>query len=104
MPNIPTHNKPTTTTNRPTPGQLRYLRHLAQRTGTSFTYPRSFNQASREIDRLKAITTLGFTFAELDEENHARELHGDPPLNNATASRSDEVLGYGASATWNRRP
>ena len=39
--------------NKPTPRQLSYLRSLAERTGQTFTYPHTFAEASREIDRLK---------------------------------------------------
>lgn len=41
-------------TTKPTGKQLRYLRQLAERTGQTFTYPRTSRQASAEIDRLKA--------------------------------------------------
>lgn len=37
---------------RPTPRQLRYLRQLAELTGTTFTPPTTRRQASREIERL----------------------------------------------------
>lgn len=39
----------------PTRKQLAFLRSLAQRTGTTFTYPRTRGQASREIGRLLAV-------------------------------------------------
>lgn len=64
----------------PTPRQHAYLRSLARRTGTTFLPPTSRAAASREIRRLKAITKTGFTFAELEAENEARELHGNSPL------------------------
>jgi hypothetical protein len=38
----------------PTPAQLRYLRRLAERTGTTFTPPRSIRDASRQIETLKS--------------------------------------------------
>ncbi len=83
--------------------QLAYLRALAARTGTTFTNPRTRGQASREIARLKAITSTGFTFAELQAENQARELNGDVPLSYGTAVCEHEIDGYGSSATWSRR-
>jgi hypothetical protein len=91
------------TANRPTPRQLNYLRGLAAKTGTSFTYPHTFAQADAEIKRLKAIKATGFTFAELKAENQARDLHGDPPVTYGTAPADDEIVGYGASATWSQR-
>ena len=38
---------------KPTTRQLNYLRWLATRTGQTFTYPKTRQQASEEIDRLK---------------------------------------------------
>jgi hypothetical protein len=88
----------------PTPRQHAYLKALARRTGTTFVTPRSRAQASREITRLKAIADTGFTFAELQAEEEARELHGDPPLSYGPAIRDDEIDGYGSTATWSHRP
>lgn len=87
----------------PTPRQHAYLKALAKRTGTTFITPSTRAQASREINRLKAITQTGFTFAELQAENEARELHGDPPLAYGSAVGDDEIDGYGSSATWSQR-
>ena len=38
---------------KPTPRQLRYLRTLAERTGTTFTTPRSIAEASRLIEEMQ---------------------------------------------------
>ena len=84
----------------PTSRQLSYLKALAARAGQSFAYPASSVQASREIQRLKQISTTGFTFAELRDEQAARTLHDDVLLDHAPTIRADEVSGYGASATW----
>ena len=81
----------------PTPRQLSYLKALAVRAGQSFSYPSSFSQASREIRRLKQISTTGFTFAELRAEHAARTLHDDLLLDYPPAVRADEISGYGAS-------
>ena len=89
-----------TSANPPTARQLAYLRQLAHKTGTSFLNPQTRAQASREIQRLKAIATTGFTFAELRAEEQARALHGDPPLAYGTAIRDQEIRGYGSTATW----
>ena len=82
------------TTNAPTPRQLRYLKALAEQTGTSFSYPRSRGDAHREIDRLRALKAKG----------HAR-FQREPsiktdPLVYATAAHSSEVAGFGSSAHW----
>ena len=88
----------------PSSRQLGYLRGLARRTGTTFTYPQTRGEASREIARLKTLGSTGFTFAELQAENQARELMGDVPLSYGTAVREHEIDGYGSSATWSHRP
>jgi hypothetical protein len=81
----------------PTDRQLAYLRRLARRTGTTFTPPRTRAQASAEIQRLKAIRSTGFTFAELRAEQAAREQAYDL---DATLIRADEIRGHGADCTW----
>jgi hypothetical protein len=43
---------------RPTAKQLAYLRALAARTATTFAYPRSRGEASREIDRLHQLPAV----------------------------------------------
>jgi hypothetical protein len=76
----------------PTPRQLTYLRSLASRSATTFAYPQTRVQASREIDRLRRMPAVP----------HARR--NDPgdgdALPYATAVRVEEVDGYGSSATW----
>jgi hypothetical protein len=37
-----------------TPKQLRYLRALAERTGTTFTSPRTSQEASEMIDKMRS--------------------------------------------------
>jgi hypothetical protein len=83
---------------RPTGRQLAYLKALAARTGQTFTWPRTRAQASREIRRLHAVGGSGFTFGELDAAHAARDARHDAP-----AIRSEEIAGYGASATWRHR-
>ena len=82
----------------PTGRQLAYLKALAARTGQTFTWPRTRRQASREIRRLRGVRGSGFTFGELDAEHAAREARHDAPV-----VRSEEIAGYGASATWRHR-
>lgn len=76
----------------PSMRQLDYLRSLAQRTGTTFAYPRTRSQASREIQRLKRLPMLR---SERGEEAAAR---GDDRerLTPSSAVRPEE----GARATW----
>ena len=53
----------------PTRKQLSYLRRLAEQTGTTFTPAATRAQASREIERLKALPTT--TAAERRRERRA---------------------------------
>ena len=80
----------TRTRRSPTPKQLRYLRILAERTGTTFTPPTSSAEASREIGRLAAL-------------KRERGTHREPPDTTeqcvyATAPQPDETSGWGAVA------
>jgi hypothetical protein len=97
MPSTTTHrsNSVTNRSDRPTPAQQSYIRGLAQRTGTSFTPPKTKREASAEIQRLKTLKGRGHTFAEAS----ARPDHGDVPLTNGAAIRASEVTGYGSRAS-----
>lgn len=78
----------------PTDRQLRYLRALAAKTGTSFTYPRTRAQASRQIDRLRKHRFEPNTAAlERDGAEEEQLLY-------ATAMHASEVSGWGSSASW----
>jgi hypothetical protein len=81
----------------PTPGQLRFLRVLAERTGQTFTYPKTSTEASAEIDRLKGVRPESRR-----ERRYERKLIADQVatgLNN-TAVHTDETTGYGSDAAW----
>jgi hypothetical protein len=82
----------TATRRRPTPRQLRYLRVLAEQTGTTFTPPTSSAEASREIDRLAALKRERGTHRELPDSSEQ--------LVYATALAPEEVSGWGSTATW----
>jgi hypothetical protein len=84
--------------NGPTQRQLRYLRALAQQTGTTFTPPRSRGAAHREIDRLLAVKAKGH--APFQPE---LPIATDAAIY-ATAAHSSEVSGYGSSAHWHTSP
>jgi hypothetical protein len=76
----------------PTPKQLRYLRVLAEQTGTTFTPPTSSAEASREIERLAALKR---------ERDRHRELpDSSEQVVYATAPAPEEVSGWGSTATW----
>ena len=70
---------------------------MADRTGQTFTYPHTFDEASAEIDRLKGVAPQSRR-----ERRYERKLIADQVatgLNN-TAFVRDETSGYGSQATW----
>ena len=85
------------TDDRPTQKQQRYLRSLAQKTGTSFTPPSTKAQASREIKRLKQLAA-----SPRHERDHDRRAVSERLATGTSAARvrEDEVKGYGSTATW----
>lgn len=88
----------TATINAPTQRQLRYLKALAEQTGTSFTYPQSRGAAHREIERLCSIKAKGH--APFQREPSI----ATDPLVYATAVHGSEVSGFGSSAHWLTSP
>jgi len=98
--------KPTPSTqirsNKPTRKQLRYLRILAEQTGTTFAMPTDIEEASAEITRLRKLTQS--SRADLTREKRAvqRDLAERP--DDATQVRCADVVGYGSSARWAHRP
>ena len=88
---MPQHNL------KPTGAQLRYLRKLAERTGTSFTPPATRRQASAEIARLKRHPRSARFERGDDRRAVGRALREQQP---ASSVRDDEIRGYGSSATW----
>jgi hypothetical protein len=83
---------------KPTPGQLNYLKDLAISTGGSFAYPQSFEEADREIKRLRKVKRTSTA----DRRRETRELRREMAerRGDAAAVRADELGGYGSSATW----
>jgi hypothetical protein len=83
---------------KPTGAQLRYLRQLADQTGTTFTPPATHRQASAEIARLKR-RPRSVRFERRNERRAVgRALREQQP---ASSVRDDEIQGYGSNATWN---
>lgn len=82
-------------TSRPTVKQLSYLKSLAVKTGTSFAYPKTRRDASREIERLKTLKA---------ERRPMPEARGDErEIAYSPQPRSDEITGYGSQAHWRGR-
>jgi len=81
----------------PTPRQLKYLKDLAERTGESFAWPKTFGQASGEIKRLLALSPTRAAERRREDRQVGEDLavrSGD-----AAAIRPEEIGGYGAHAT-----
>ena len=77
--------------------QLRYLRTLASRAGQTFATPHTRAEASAEIRRLKSVRSAGFTFAEQQAEQVAREDNGDVAIVQAW-----EIAGHGSNCRWSQ--
>ena len=84
--------------NKPTPRQLRYLKSLAERTGQTFTYPHTFADAGREIDRLKGVRPESRAERRIERKDIADQL-ATGPVDSARV-REDEISGRESSATW----
>lgn len=82
-------------TDPPSPKQQRYLRTLAEQTGTSFTVPRTRAEASREIDRLKQLSPSA-----RHERNEDREAIDRARRGGSAAIGANETVGYRSSARW----
>lgn len=82
----------------PTRKQLAYLRTLAERTGQTFTYPRTKAQASGEIRRLRGLKPT----PRADVSRERRQISDDLVTRTGDAARirRSETTGYGSSATW----
>ena len=83
------------------PAQQRYLRQLAQQTGTSFSPPSSAADASRQIDDLKRRPGSEPADRFADREAVVNGLAGEV---DATAIQAGEISGYGSGAHWAGRP
>jgi len=87
---------PTTKSHRPpTAKQLRYLRALAEQTGTSFTTPHSSTEASREICRLRGRRASDGRYVEVPDDHD-----GERQLIYATAPHPDELSRWGCGRGW----
>lgn len=83
---------------KPKPAQLRYLRILADRTGTSFTPPSTRAEASREIDRLKALPADSHDDVARDRLQVVADVQAG--RGDAVRHRRGDTVGYGAEARW----
>jgi hypothetical protein len=84
----------------PSSRQLHYLRILAERSGTTFASPSTRREASRQILRLQALSSL--TLGERRGERRALDADRER-LAPASAINPGEISGYGAHARWAKR-
>ena len=87
--------------NSPRPRQLGYLKLLADQTGTSFTFPKTGAQASREIKRLLALKKSGHVELTIRPSDIEAEPVGSE-LVYATGVQPGEVVGFGSAASWRK--
>ena len=83
---------------KPTAKQLRYLRVLADLTGTTFTPPTTSKEASRQIDELKQRPRT--SRADRTRERAALHRDLDQAPRDAVRHRPGETTGYGSNAHW----
>jgi hypothetical protein len=83
---------------KPTSRQLAYLKSLADRTGQTFSYPQTSQQASAEINRLKRTQPSSRTERYVERKLIADQIATGPL--DAARVRDDEIHGRGSSATW----
>jgi hypothetical protein len=94
---MPSHH-PRTAPDKPTRRQQRYLRQLAEQTGTSFTPPATRAQASREIARLEGLQRS--PRAERIRDQRAVQADLRAGADDSVRHRRAETRGYGSSARW----
>jgi hypothetical protein len=104
MPHTPnTYNRTHLPGPRPSAAQLKYLRALVAGTGTSFASPRTSEEASQEIARLKALQRRTDLSLERDwarrETRAIRETLTELP-GQCAAPHDGEITGWGATARW----
>lgn len=83
---------------KPTSRQLSYLKTLANQRGQSFAYPHTAAEASREINRLKRTRPDSYADQRRERKQIADAIQAGPA--DAARVRTDEIHGYGSSATW----
>ena len=94
---MPSHH-PHTAQDKPTPRQQRYLRRLAEQTGTSFSPPATKAQASREITRLEGLQRS--PRADRIRDQRAVQADLQTGTGDSVRHRRAETRGYGSSARW----
>jgi hypothetical protein len=94
---MPSHH-PRTAPEKPTARQQRFLRRLAEQTGTSFTPPATKAQASREIRRLEGLQRS--SRADQLRDRKAVQADGQAGAGDSVRHHPGETRGFGSSARW----
>ena len=92
----PHHERQPMSSKPPTSKQLAYLKALAERTGQTFATPRTSQEASAEIRRLKATPADSRLERRIERKDIADAIARDPE----DAVRPDEVAGFGSNCRW----
>ena len=85
----------------PTAKQLAYLRALAKRTGQTFATPRTSQEASAEVRRLKAAPAESQLERRIEHNEIAEAI--STGAEDSVRVHRNEVIGHGSSATWSQR-
>lgn len=83
----------------PTPRQLRYLRALANQTGTTFTPPSTAAEASKAIKEMQQ-RSVSPRHEQASDRDAVTRRGG---ARSGTDIGAGEITGYGSSARWARR-
>jgi hypothetical protein len=97
----PDHERQQMVSNPPTGKQLAYLRTLAERTGRTFAWPRTSQEASVEIRKLRAAQSDTQVERRIERREIADAIATGPV--DSSQFRTDEVAGWGSTATWSQR-
>lgn len=84
----------------PTAKQLAYLRALAERTGQTFAMPRTRQDASAEIRRLKAARAETRLERRIERGEIADAI--STGAEDSVRVNRNEVTGYGSNCRWSR--
>ncbi len=80
----------------PTAKQLRYLRALANQTGTTFTPPKSSYEASKAIKEMQHRPVS----SRHDRDEDRGSVASRDGASAGVDIQDDEITGYGSSARW----
>ena len=76
--------------------QLRYLRALANQTGTTFTSPRTSYEASQAIKEMQQRPVS----SRHERDGDRGSVASRDGASTGVEVRDDEITGYGSTATW----